>query len=171
MKKTSEIILDERKKTLDGALAAFFVVMLAGYAGGDRAVGLRVLVKKEKNKHKVTAYFDGYKIEDKWNTFPNSQCSEGVTTIYYNDSPIWRMHYGGNYPEKVIPFLKKMLASSYNVRSFRGGRGPFVRSNTEYEYHNNPLGDFYRFSGQEKILDFKSKKLLGYHDYFGMALI
>jgi hypothetical protein len=81
------------------------------------------------------------------------------------------MHYGGNYSEAVIPFLKMVLASSYNVRSFRGGRGPFIRANTEYEYHNNPLGDFYKFSGQEKILDAKTKKLLGYHDYFGMTLI
>ncbi len=171
MKNISEIAQGDRKKILDGAVAAFFVAMLAGYARDSRTAGLRVLEKKDKNRHKVTVYFDGYKIEDKWNIFSNSQCSDGVTTIYFNDSPIWRMHYGGHYSEAVIPFLKMVLASSYNVRSFRGGRGPFIRANTEYEYHNNPLGDFYKFSGQEKILDAKSKKLLGYHDYFGMSLI
>lgn len=104
--------------------------------------------------------------------------SVGFMTIWFDETPIWTMNYGGQYPREVIPFLKAALKSSIIRRDFVGGRGPSNFEHDEYPdfVYINEVSDgncsFLSFSGIEYIHDKISLTIpLGWHEYWGMSLI
>lgn len=101
--------------------------------------------------------------------------SDGTTTIWFHNRPIWIMQYGGFHQREVISFLKSALMKSYKYyQSFCGGRGPYYYKEGDLLYINRPISnDFGNFAGQEEIIDIgKSEqaeypKRLGYYEYHG----
>lgn len=107
---------------------------------------------------------------------PISGKSSGFTTIWFKGVPVWTMNYSGEYPKKVIPFLKLALRDAIEKRVFLGGRGLCSFAHESFPdllYRNNTKGRGYlisKFSGTEEIL-LNDGQLIGYHDYRGMILI
>lgn len=104
-----------------------------------------------------------------------SDVSAGSTMIWSKDKPIWVMHYGGSYQERAIDFLKAVLARAYERREFFGGRGqPFcMMPEWGMVYINRivPNSKFTSFEGREEIFDYCTRESLGWHKYWGIALV
>ncbi len=89
-------------------------------------------------------------LTDSYWTTPGSDRSGGVTLIYYNEIPIWEMHYTGYYEPEAIPTLKKAMLANFESGEFVGGRGPLEFIDGDYLYENTPKGsgtDFEVFYG------------------------
>jgi len=116
-----------------------------------------------------------FSILDAYCVTPLNDKSAGMMTIWFDKIPVWIMHYGGEYPEQVIPFLKLALQDTIMRQDFIGGRGPkrFVHGNyPNLLYVNtvdNDLDRFSNFSGLESI--FENGHTVGHHYYRGMSLI
>jgi len=118
---------------------------------------------------------------DTYTAFPLNDSSSGSTTIWFDQTPVWTMSYGGCYKKKAIPFLKLALLSAIEKKVFLGGRGEcyFVDKNyPSFYYHNQPHTDlgFVEFSGREEILydggpTNQLHENLGYQWYQGMTMI
>jgi hypothetical protein len=175
---------EEREAILGVAEEIFFVAMLDGYAG-DKKNSVKTV---DEDGYKIITFVAGiYKVVDRYCVTPISNFSAGTTTIFYRPSeihqwmPVWWMSYAGNYPKKVIPFLKTALKQAYEMGEFIGGRGlvdPFIDKEHSLIYENDVRsysgGHFEYFGGEEKISVFKNFKVgevLGFHKFFGMALI
>lgn len=159
-----------REEILKGAEEAFFLALLDGYAGGENRKSTKV---KTNNGHTTTVTFvhGDFVVKDEWHTHPGSQKSGGSTLITHKDFPVWLMSYQGEYQGEAIPFLKAALRSSYEKKEFNGGRGPMkVPFGNIIDYSNNWGGNFEKFEGREEVLSYITK-LLGFHEFFGMALI
>ena len=111
-------------------------------------------------------------------TCPGSEQSFGVTVMSAHDLehavwiPVWRMQYGGEYPERVIAFLKAALRQTYETRRFVGGRGPTEFREGNLQYINQPdarKNEFRDFRGEERILE--GGVQVGSHWYRGGLLI
>jgi hypothetical protein len=153
---------------LKEAQIVFFEALLEGYAGKTKSI------KKitSPNGYKTLTFSKGdFTVLDMYCVTPYSDCSCGTTTIFYKDKPVWWMSYGGEYPKKVILFLKKVLRQSYEVGEFNGCRGRKNVCFGSYLYMNHFVGDFSFFQGEEKIFEEKKGEHLGHHRYFGMSLI
>ncbi len=76
----------------------------------------------------------------------------GVETVYYDNRPIWQMHYYGwtidENPERVYKFLRIALRNVDAACSIRG-KSNFKMGNFEYTLDIN--GDLKRFEGREYI--------------------
>lgn len=156
-------------KTLEEIKQFFFTAMLSGWATA-------------KHPHKVILGLPGYKLlefhegalylVDCWCV--NGNHSAGFTTIWENGIPRWVMHYGGMYPAEAIPLVKRSLFLAYEDRQFYGGRGLLVfelKNDELYEYTNQvQKKDFHDFCGRETVYDAETKKIIGFHDYWGMSL-
>ena len=122
---------------------------------------------------------DGFYLLDYYFVNPDSNYSYGTTVIWFDDKPVWMMHYGGWYDEKVIPFLKRALARNYNENVFLGGRGPERLEGEDHtlQYLNRvEKNDFSDFRGCEEIITTSEQwKMpvgtpMGKHRYFGGTL-
>jgi len=157
-----------REKILQVAELHFLVAMKIGWAAGVRGTD----VPDMPNYREIVYKKDGFKVADRFCVSKEGK-SAGTTTIWYFDEPIWVMNYGGFYRKEDIPFLRRALMANYEFNNFFGGRGPdiFTDQNREIAYSNYSVyaSTFSSFSGKECIHD--SKKTLGWHEYWGMALI
>lgn len=122
---------------------------------------------------KQVTYQDGlFVMIDEWGTGP--QLSTGKTMIWFDDQPVWAMHYWGTYQPEAVDFLKTVLRRTYQAQEFFGGRGSphQISDDGKMEYDNViHKADFSNFEGLESIYLHKSAKQLGYHYYRGYSLI
>jgi hypothetical protein len=98
----------------------------------------------------------------------------GETVIWFRNSPVWGMNYGGFYPDNLNPFLKDALRETYERHEFQGGRGPREYSYSDEDstlvYTNNPSPNYFTsFCGEEYIHD--SGTMVGVLQYHGRSLI
>jgi len=118
---------------------------------------------------------DDLLLVDYYCTTPNSPKSSGTTTIWLKEAPVWTMQYGGEYEQIAIPFLKQVLWDAYAAGCFFGGSGPQVRFRSNLLYVNRYDGPFFQdFRGREEIFRIHNNvkaRVLGYHEYLGMALV
>lgn len=155
--------------------AFFFAAMQSGYA----MEGVPKAKVPDMPGYKETRYRDdAWLLVDRWCVNPDSDKSVGTTTIWYQNDPVWVMHYGGYYPQAYIPFLKMVLFRQYSWTCFNGGRGPaeFYDKQSGMIYTNRPeRNKFTRFNGQEEILGISARgdivTLVGWHEYWGMSLL
>ena len=163
--------------------AFFYQAMLQGWASDTK-------VEVDMDTGYKTWQFAGHTasgtplvLTDRWTKTPDSCCSSGTTTICLGVTvtisvvPIWTMHYGGRYPEGVTILVKNALKKVYMAQHeypFMGCRGPAKLEAEGIVYHNwvdyqDPI-PFRCFSGIEKVVA-EGDVEVGYHEYFGMALI
>ncbi len=149
--------------------AFFFKAMSAGWA----ANGKETATDNNAPGYKLISFSDGdYRLVDRYCVNSESSKSAGTTTIWFKDIPVWIMNYGGFYDESAITCLKRALEKTYSAGDFVGGRGPSIYTDGSLTYTNKPrLNDFNKFEGCEEIVDTESKKLLGFHEYWGMSLL
>lgn len=171
----SKVLKEVNLKTMKDC---FFKAILCGYAsfidGNKLPDGVREVRSEYSlvNEKKETVFFDKYVVIDNWITTPLSEFSAGITTIYYDQIPIWRMDYSGYYKKDAIKFLKEALAKNYNEGVFLGGRGPRIFKNQNLIYRNNPrIPDFENFEGIERIVNEETGEEMGCHKYFGVSLL
>ena len=168
---------------------AFFYHAMAtsGYPAGARFAGPALLRGHTRIGHQRA---DGmFRLEDIWSHGPGTK-SAGFTTIYLYTGdearvdwmPIWQMHYGGEYQKEHTSVLKKILLDAYSRPEggkFQGCRGPREIVHDGILYTNrleSPLvheeASFCKFSGFERMVShFSDRSKVGYHQYFGMALV
>ena len=151
----------------------FFKAMLQGYARSvEKAMAYDMPGYKDIDFHE-----GDWRCLDRYCTTPLSDKSAGSTTIWYRSTPVWVMHYGGQYKEEVIDFLKLALRCNYEEAIFLGCRGPewFTHQRSSLLYTNALFPGsqhFGAFSGFESIKDTAdNNRLLGYHGYMGMSLL
>ena len=150
---------------------AFFEAMAAGYAQSIKKTPIPDLPGS-----KAIISVDGhFRVVDYWLVTANSNKSTGSTTIWFDEQPVWVMHYGGWYDKDVIPFLKKCLHRAYvEERKFYGGRGPTEVKDRDLRYNNEiDRNDFFNARGEEFVYDFSGddKKCRGFHWYRCMSLL
>jgi hypothetical protein len=150
--------------------AFFFKAMLQGWASG--AIEDTVLVDGVARYQAIPFREGELSLLDCYSVNPSSLKSAGTTTIWYQDTPVWFMSYGGHYEEAAIPCLKHALLAAYGEHLFLGGRGlrsfhegPLVYSN------GNVSTDFTWFNGRESVVDTVNNVSLGNHQYWGMSLL
>jgi hypothetical protein len=153
--------------SIDKVKEFFFKGMVEGYAGQGARIALDQLPG-----YKANSFGEGdWYLLDCWCGDPLSGRSAGTTTIWYRNNPVWVMHFGGQYPQEVIPTLKAALRQSYQNQEFLGGRGPRTYGIEPYIYVNVPrVNDFSLFEGREGIR-FNRDQMFGWHDYWGMSLM
>lgn len=146
----------------------FFNAMVDGWAVSG----------KESTTPDMPQYYSIWFTEGEWTlldrycTTPLGPKSAGTTTIWYQQTPVWVMNYGGLYEDRAIPVLQHAIAESYNTRAFAGGRGPRVFSEGNFRYTNDVrMSDFAKFEGREEIIDTQTNTVLGWHEYWGMSLL
>lgn len=158
------------KPSIEEIKKFFFKAMINGYVSSDDKIKIT-----EMPEYKAIPFKEGkFYLLDNYLTTPYSDKSAGTTTIWYNNKPVWIMHYGGYYKEPVIPLLKKALKKTYKTSQFFGARGPstLIDSENSLVYINSPkMNDFERFEGREEIFDIQKNISLGYHEYWGMSLL
>lgn len=140
----------------------FFKAMLAGWVGGETSPlpvrempGFKEFVFKEED----------FTVIDCFGT--HEEKSTGTTTILCGHQVVWFMSYMGHYRKEDIPFLKKVLASSYEKGEFNGGRGPLSSCFGDLVYTNRVSdgSTFSGFRGEETISDHLG--IRGCHVYWG----
>lgn len=160
--------MTDKRIILREASEAFFMAMMAGYAGDGTG---SIKTASPDGCEKTIEFTTGdFKVIDRYCVTPHSTYSAGTTTIFFKNIPVWWMAYGGFYSEQVIPFLKEALGQTYKAGLFSGGRGPKFHRSEKLIYQNFEVGGFERFKGREEIRKRMTSQLLGYHEYFGMAL-
>jgi len=145
----------------------FFIGMLHGYTQTNiKPLRIECLNGSKFNSYVVEEL--GIAFTDLWQTTPLTRKSFGTTTLTCPEGIVWMMQYWGEYPDEVIPFLRKALLATYSNRQFIGGRGPRYYTDDQYVYLNVvESNDFDKFNGTEYILD-KQGNILGWHKYHGM---
>jgi len=97
--------------------------------------------------------------------------SSGLTTIWFEDVPVWQMSYHGQYTPQASAFVKCALRAAYGDKQFFGGRGPSVFEDNDFSYHNEiEQNRFAVFRGCEKVWGQEVDVLEGFHRYMGMLL-
>jgi hypothetical protein len=120
---------------------------------------------------------DQWLFTDTWHTTRASDFTGGATHIYFDTTLVWMMHYFGNYPKHLIPYVFKALVAEYRKNSFNGGRGPqkliFQREKLIYKNHAE-ASRFEYFSGLETLgpTDVPhDNKNSGWHRYHGGLML
>ena len=158
------------KPKIEEIKSFFFEAMVNGYISGGDEIKISEIPEYRAIPFKKGKFY----LLDNYLITPYSDKSAGTTTIWYDDKPVWVMHYGGYYKESAISLLKKALAKTYKSSQFFGGRGPLSLSESKNSliYINYPkINDFEKFEGREVIFDTKKNICLGYHEYWGMSLL
>ena len=152
---------------IDLVQSAFFHAMAVGYAGAAE----RTTIPQLPGSKVIPFVWGDFKVVDLWLTTPYSPKSEGMTTIWFQNNPVWVMHYGGRYHDIDIPFIKNCLHRAYVVeRRFYGGRGPqFVRGERFTYINYIERNDFEKFFGEEVVFDLNESHS-GHHWYRGQCL-
>lgn len=153
---------------IQGILNAFLEAMATGWIQPVEKGTIRDLPSLKT----ISFRCGDYQVLDGYYVAPDSDKSTGMTTIWHNDLPVWAMHYGGEYAEIAIPFLKECLRQAYvEEHRFYGGRGPVFVRGERFTYVNTILReDITDFEGREVIYDLNGQPL-GQHWYRGMSLI
>jgi hypothetical protein len=162
---------EEYMNFLDEIQEVFMLGMAHGYAASSKKTKIRQL----PNVKCIPFAHGRFTMLDMYVANGDSGNSTGTTTIWCKDIPVWTMHYGGNYPKAVLPFLKRTLLQAYtSEKRFYRGRGPIYfhteDSNSMFyindiEHGKERIDDF---AGEEKI--FVDGKVAGRHWYRGMFL-
>ncbi|MDD4804070.1 MAG: DUF5680 domain-containing protein [Candidatus Pacebacteria bacterium] len=169
--------IKKKLKILYEARIIFFKALLAGYAGkSDKKDPRLTKTISMFGFEKTNTYrYGNFIVVDRWTVSDHSNISSGTTVILFVEVPVWIMTYSGSYPKNVIPFLKEALSEQYKTGEFRGGRGPYRWVSEKFLYrnnvHENEVNNFSCFSGHEEIVDQKTGKVLGFHEYSGMSMI
>ncbi len=149
----------------------FFNLLLSGYATGRTPDVTPRFEGDLGTKRHIWQNDAGWIGIDEWRTTSLGDRSNGATSIYYNQTLIWEMTYGGSYPARTIPFLRKALLQSYIQRRWHGGRGPEMYREGNLVYYNevHPDSDFTSFGGKEWVLETIDEKPtpVGSHQYRG----
>ena len=152
----------------------FFKAMQMGYAV-EKITKTKVL---DMPQHKEIRYEDGdFLLVDRWCVNPDSNKSIGTTTIWQEEKPVWFMSYGGVYPKRLIPTLKRALSRTYLKAIFRGGRGEGMDDFEAGVFYINRVenNNFSQFNGREEVIFRLPGTYIvgsrGYHDYWGMSLL
>ena len=163
--------MNEGHALRDATMAFFFEAMLKGWAGEGVKTkpcdlpGYKVFRHESADKRFVLV--DSYCVSGK----SHNPRSAGTTTIWWDNTPVWWMSYGGCYEKEAIPFLKQALLIAYGMNEFVGGRVQISHSDGSVIYINRPeLDDFSLFRGREEVLD-NCGRSFGEHEYWGMSLI
>lgn len=158
-----------------GLLEMFYLRASAkAWAGGAEKTTIAELPESKV----ITTEEGPLRYKDVYYTYPGSEESSGHTGIWvYDDTRgrwllAWIMHYGGHYPEGVIPFLKAVLRQAYEAKEFMGGRGSEYSRSGNLRYRNYvEKNDFRDFKGEEEIREVEHGVQLGFHWYRGHLLI
>src|SRR3989344_2393627 len=152
----------------------FFYAMMQGYAGNaPKAKAPGMPGYKEID---VISISESWRCLDRYCVTPLSNKSAGTITICCQNDSGWVLHYGGEYSEEVIDFLKIALRANYEKEIFLGCRGPEYMESQDGKNlcYTNSLFEgsktFAAFNGFESIRDLDNR-LLGYHGYMGMSLL
>jgi hypothetical protein len=131
----------------------FFSLLLSGYATDAPPERIIRFVGDRGTKRNTWKGEDGWLAIDEWRTTRIGDGSYGTTSIYHNTILLWEMQYGGYYPERVIPFLRRALMQSYSQQRWCGGRGPSEFFENDFCYVNDARQgtDFASFHGREMI--------------------
>lgn len=153
------------------AESCFIAAMMKGWAAGVKGIDVPGM---PAYKEIVFEGYAGFRVVDRW-CVSRSGKSTGATTIWFANDPIWIMNYGGFYSENALSFLKQALMRAYNRSEFVGGRGPQVfqdENDERFVYVNKAQygSKFRQFEGRE-FINKEPDGILGWHDYWGMALI
>lgn len=166
--------------------AFFYRAMVEGWASG-----------KAPERHRHERYIQhtegALRLVDRWWKVGGRPMSSGYTTIEMDISPscvgmwvpIWQMHYGGSYDKSASAFVKEVLLGAFrNPKGFNGCRGSTdgaTRSACGGYWYVNCLSrmpsEMVRFSGMSFTLFggtesvYRGRSVVGYHRYFGMALV
>lgn len=152
----------------------YFSAMTAGYAS-ERSKP-KAVPNQPGSKQNVFER-DAWLLSDTWHITPVSTFSGGATHIYFDGTLVWMMHYFGQYPDCLIPFLKRALAEEYRKRTFNAGRGPrqVIFKNEGLIYRNQPEASrFDYFCGLETLgpaLGALDDKNSGWHRYHGGLML
>jgi len=157
------------KKESESLKEFFFKAMLAGWAGE----GKKSKIAELPGYKYVVFREDDLMLTDIYSVTSNSSKSSGLTTIFYNNNPVWVMHYWGWYYKKAILIVKEALTQAYSKGIFWGGRGLEALNGNSMDYRNWPdENSFDCFSGREFVrLEGDEHSILGYHEYKGGSLI
>ncbi len=71
----------------------------------------------------ITFEHDEYRLVDCWFTVPESPVSWGFILIWRRGILVWTMNYHGQYPQRVISFLKSTLRFDHKAGIWSAGRG------------------------------------------------
>lgn len=131
----------------------FFCLLLSGYATDAPPERITRFDGDPGSKRNTWKGEDGWLGIDEWRTTPIGEGSNGTTSIYHNNTLLWEMQYGGSYPERAIPFLRRALLQTYNQQRWCGGRGAMQFFEGDFRYFNDVSdgSDFASFHGREMI--------------------
>jgi hypothetical protein len=148
----------------------FFRAMIGGWATAGSS---RILIPTMPGFKGIECVDGDYRLLDMWCTHPDSIKSSGLTTIWYQNNPVWIMHYGGEYTQEAAAVVKRALKQAYENRQFYGGRGQSSLERGSAMSYVNLIqkNDFADFCGKETVLDDASGTVVGYHQYWGNLLI
>lgn len=158
---------------------AFFEAMNAGYAGNSQKRSIRWLPGSKIIEHNRAPW----RIMDTYLVTKLGPRGGGTTIIAYEETPVWMMHYLGQYEKEAIPCLKAALCAAYAEKKFFGGRGPeeFVHDGLVYRndvdrayrcdfQHSNFFKGYETIRRQVREPDGAPGKALGWHSYQGMMM-
>ncbi|MBI3633650.1 MAG: hypothetical protein HY226_05155 [Candidatus Vogelbacteria bacterium] len=157
----------------DKVKAFFFKAMLQGWVNGSEEFKIPDLPG-----YKAIAFRDGdLYLLDRYCVNLETNMSAGTTTIWFKDSPIWVMNYGGWYSKDALKLVKKALAQAYEQELFLGGRG--VDISLDGLVYKNVVADpphlkgreqFWLFYGEEEVRNPEGNACYGWHIFSGMSL-
>lgn len=149
----------------------FFDAMRMGYVNDDAKA--KATIACLPGSHRIVHVDGPWMVIDVYHTTSLSDRSYGTTHLSYEGTPVWMMHYEGEYPKGAIPTLKRALAKNYLDGVWHGGRGPAVFDDGDLSYENNVKdGSIFagKSSGEEFIVRRKGG-LVGFHSYSSLYLI
>ncbi|MDD5050763.1 MAG: hypothetical protein PHV93_03420 [Candidatus Pacebacteria bacterium] len=133
-------------------------VFLKGMATSSWATGAKSIPIVELPGYKAVSFRDGdFLLVDMWAPGDKRFRFSGSTTISFQETVIWAMHYQGFCSPRASPILRKILLDTYKKGIFWGGRGEQCMSvDDKWRYYNllravSQQHSFFHFSGEENL--------------------